>query len=314
MSNSLWLHELTACQTSFTVSLSLLRLMFIESVKPSSLLVLCHSLLLLPSMFPSIRVFSNESALWISWLKYWSLKLSFNISPPNEFSGLISFNIDWFYLLVNQGTFQSPQHNTTTSINFKLTNSLSFLVVYCGKVAFLLSRSQGISSHLEMIWCHRAFLVLLCWTSCSSRVGKVFEGNLWGFLKEVKPLVVFDGECGIDLNAGSSFISQDEGMSESPVETLEKALVLRLILTGGPTSLWYLERKAEFNASKGDDAWPLLKIDRDPNIYSDFLFLESHSVVYIFIKIYPFYRLFNLVAWNYSDYSLIILFLFFLKG
>ena len=241
------------------------------------------------------------------------MKLSFNISPPNKFSGLISFNIDWFYLLVDQGTFQSLlQHNTTTPINFKLANSLSFLV-YCGKVAFLLSRSQGISSHLEMIWCHRAFLDLLCWTSCSSRVGTVFAGNLWGFLKEVKPLV-FDGECGIDLNAGSSFISQDEGMSESPVETLEKALVLQLISTGGLTSLWHLERHAEFNASKGDDAWPLLKIDRDPNIYSDFLLIESHLVVYIFIKMYPFYRLFNLVAWNYSDYSLIILFLFFLKG
>ena len=68
------------------------------------------------------------------------------------------------------------------------------------------------------------------------------------------------------LNAGSSFISQDEGMFESPVETLEKALGPRLIWTGGLTSLWHLERKAEFNASKGDDARLLLKIDRNPNI------------------------------------------------
>ena len=68
------------------------------------------------------------------------------------------------------------------------------------------------------------------------------------------------------LNAGSSFISQDEGMSESPVETLEKALVPRLISTGGPTSLWHLERHGEFSASKGDDAWVFLQIDRNPNI------------------------------------------------
>ena len=69
-----------------------------------------------------------------------------------------------------------------------------------------------------------------------------------------------------DLNAGSSFISQDEGMSESPVQTLEKALVSRLITTGTPTSLWQLEGNAEFKTSKGDDAWLLLNLYRNPNI------------------------------------------------
>ena len=69
-----------------------------------------------------------------------------------------------------------------------------------------------------------------------------------------------------DLNSGSCFISQDEGMSESPVETLEKAIVLRLIWIGEITSLWYLERHTEFKASKGDDAWLFLKMDRNPNI------------------------------------------------
>ena len=92
----------TACQASlsFTISQSLLKLMSIESVMPSSHLVLCCPLLLLPSIFPSIRVFSAESALCIRWPKYWS----FSISPSKEYSGLISFRIDWFDLLAVQGT------------------------------------------------------------------------------------------------------------------------------------------------------------------------------------------------------------------
>ena len=77
---------------SFTIFSSLLKLMSIESVMPSNHLILCHPLLLMPSIFPSIRVFSNESALHIRWPKY----CSFSISPSNEFSGLISFRIDWF--------------------------------------------------------------------------------------------------------------------------------------------------------------------------------------------------------------------------
>ena len=81
---------------SFTISQSLLKLMSIESVMPFNHLILCHPLLLLPSTFPNIRVFSNELALLIRWLKYWS----FSISPSNEYSGLISFRIDWFYLLL----------------------------------------------------------------------------------------------------------------------------------------------------------------------------------------------------------------------
>ena len=81
---------------SFTISWSLLRLMAIELVVPSNYLILCHPLLLLPSVFPSIRVFSNKLALHIRWPKYWS----FSISPSNEYSELISFRIDWFDLLI----------------------------------------------------------------------------------------------------------------------------------------------------------------------------------------------------------------------
>ena len=96
-----------ACRASlsFTIFWSLLRLLLIESVMPSNHLVLCDSLLLLPSIFPSIRVFSNESALHIRWTKYWSF--SFSISPSNEYSGLISFSIAWFDLIAVQGTLKS---------------------------------------------------------------------------------------------------------------------------------------------------------------------------------------------------------------
>ena len=90
---------------SFTISWSLFKLMSIESVIPSNHLILCHSLLLLTSIFPSIRVFSSESVLRIRWPKYWSV--SFSTSLSNEYSGLISFRIDWFDLLGVQGTLRS---------------------------------------------------------------------------------------------------------------------------------------------------------------------------------------------------------------
>ena len=98
---------------SITNSQSLPKLMSIESVTPSNHLILCRPLLLLPSIFPSIRVFSNESVLHIRWPKYW--RFSFNISPSNEHSGLISFRIDWLDLLAIQGTLiQHP--NSKASI------------------------------------------------------------------------------------------------------------------------------------------------------------------------------------------------------
>ena len=90
---------------SITRSQSLLKLMSIESVMPSHHLIFCRPLLLLPSIFPSFRVFSNESALHSRWPKYWYF--SFNISPSNEYSGLISFRTDWFDLLEGQGTVRS---------------------------------------------------------------------------------------------------------------------------------------------------------------------------------------------------------------
>ena len=90
---------------SFTISQSLLKLMSIESVMPSNNIILCCPLLLLPSIFPSIRVFSNESVLCMRWPKYWIF--SFSISPSNEYSGLISFGMDWLDLLAVQGTLKN---------------------------------------------------------------------------------------------------------------------------------------------------------------------------------------------------------------
>jgi len=99
--------------------------MSIESVMLSNHLILCHPLLLLPSIFPSIRVFSSESALHIRWPKYWSF--SFSISPSNEYAGLISFRMDWLDLLAVQGTFESllQHHNSKASI---LWHSAFFMV------------------------------------------------------------------------------------------------------------------------------------------------------------------------------------------
>ena len=115
-----------ACQASlsFTISRSMLKLMSIESVIPSNHLILCHPLLHLPSIFPRIRVFSNESAFPIRWPKYWGFR--FSISPSSEYSVLISFRIDWFDLLAVQGTLEpslAPQ--------FKGISSLVFSLFYC---------------------------------------------------------------------------------------------------------------------------------------------------------------------------------------
>ena len=107
-----------ACQASLSITNSwrFLKLVSIESVMPSNHLILCHPLLPPASIFPSIRVFSNESALHIRWQKYWSF--SFSISPSNEYSGLISFMIDWLDLLAVQGTLKSilQHHSSKASI------------------------------------------------------------------------------------------------------------------------------------------------------------------------------------------------------
>ena len=118
----------TAAHQAFlyiTNSWSLLKLMSIELVMPSRHLILCHPLLLLPSMFPSIRVFSNESVLRIRWPKYWSF--SFSITPSNEYLGLISFKMDWLDLLAVQGT---DSQESSPAPQFKSINSSALGFLY----------------------------------------------------------------------------------------------------------------------------------------------------------------------------------------
>ena len=145
-------HATTACQASLSItsSRSLPKLMSIKSVMPSNHLILCHPLLLLPSIFPSIRVFSNESALCLRWPRYWSF--SFNISPFNEYSGLISFRMNWLDLLAVQGTLKSllQYHSSKASILWLLAFfivQLSHAYMTTGEtIAFIHGRPEKLIS------------------------------------------------------------------------------------------------------------------------------------------------------------------------
>ena len=173
-----------ACQASLSInnSCSIPKFMSIESVMPSNYLILCHPLLFLPSIPPSIRVFSNESALRIKRPKYWSF--SFSISPSNEYSGLISFRMDWFDLLAVQGTLKSllPHHSSKASI---LRHSAFFIVqlshpymttgktipltrwTFVGKVISLLFNKL---SRLVITFLPRSKWLLISWLQSSSAV------------------------------------------------------------------------------------------------------------------------------------------------
>ena len=133
---------IAACQASLSItnSRSSLKLMSIEAVMPSSHLILCRPLLLLPQIPPSIRIFSNESTLCMRWPKYWSF--SFSISPSSEYLGLISFRIDWLDLLAIQGTFKRllQHHNSKASIvqhSAFFTVQLSYPIMTPGKTIAL---------------------------------------------------------------------------------------------------------------------------------------------------------------------------------
>ena len=148
MTDSLWPQGLQHSRppVSITNSWSLLKLMSIESVMPSNHLILCHPFLLLPSIFPSIRVFPSESVLSIRWPQYWHF--SFRIRPSNEYSGLISFRIDWLDLLAVQETLKS-------------------LLQYH-------------SSKVSVLWCSACFMVQLSHPSMS--IGKTIALTRWTFV------------------------------------------------------------------------------------------------------------------------------------
>ena len=131
-----WIAALLA-SLSFFISRSLLKFMSIELVMPSSHLILCHPLLFLPSIFRSIKVFSNELALHIRWPDYWSF--SFSISPSNEYSVLISFRIDWFDHLAVKGTLKN--HLEDRSSKAPVLQRLAFIMVHLSYLTWLLEKS-----------------------------------------------------------------------------------------------------------------------------------------------------------------------------
>ena len=146
-----------------TNSQSLLKPMSIESAMPSNHLILCHSLLLLPSIFPSIRVFSNESALHIRWPRYWSF--SFNISPSNEYSELISFRMDWLDLLADNITFIYPLIHWWTLIFFCLLAIMesSAVINMCVHVLIWIPVFNSLGFIPGILWDHVPFLCLTFW-------------------------------------------------------------------------------------------------------------------------------------------------------
>jgi len=173
-----------ACQASLSItdSWSLFKLMSIESVMPSNYLILCCPLLLLPSIFPSIRIFSNESVLPIRWPKYWSF--SFSINPSNECSGLTSFSIDWFDLLAVQGTLKNllQHHSSKTSIlrcSAFFTVQLSHPYMTTEKTIALarwtfvdkvMSLLFNMLSRLDIGFLSRSKCLLISWSQSSSAV------------------------------------------------------------------------------------------------------------------------------------------------
>ena len=139
---------------SFTIPRSLLKLMCTESVMPSNHLILCHPLLLLPSIFPSIRVFSNESSLQLKWPKYWSF--SFSISPSNENPGFISFRMEWLDVLAVHGTLKNllQRHSSKVSVpqcSVFFTVQLSHPYVTTGKT-IALTRQTFVSKVMPLLF------------------------------------------------------------------------------------------------------------------------------------------------------------------
>ena len=170
---------------SITNSQNLLKLMCIELVMPSNHLILYCPLLLLPSIFPSIRVFSNESVLHIRWPKYWSF--SFSISPSSEYSGLISFRIDWFDLLAVQGILKSSPTPQFKSINSSLLNFLygptltsahdkvvSLLFNMLSRLVFLPRRK-----HLLILWLQSPSAVILEPKKIKSVTVSIVSPSIW---------------------------------------------------------------------------------------------------------------------------------------
>ena len=190
---------------SITKSRSLLKLMSIKSVMPSNHLILCHPLLFLSSVFPSIRIFSNKSVLRIRWPKYWSI--SFSISPSSEYSGLISFWIDWLDLLAVQGTLKSLlQHHTSKA---SVPHCSAFFIVQLshpymttGKtialtrwtfVAKVMSLLFNMLSRLAIIFLPRSKRLLISWLQSPSAV--ILEPKIIKLVTQLSPTLCDPMDC-----------------------------------------------------------------------------------------------------------------------
>ena len=197
---------------SITNSQSLLKFMSIKSVMPSNHLILCRPLLLPPSIFPSIRVFSSESVLYIRWPKYWSF--SFSISPSNEYSGLISFRMDWLDLLAVQGTLKSllQHHSSKASI---LWHSAFFIVqlshpyMTAGKtialtiwtfVSKVISLLFNMLSRLVIAFLPRSTCLLISWLQSPAAVILVSFVNIYFLMVAPRKYYVLYIERSIGLS------------------------------------------------------------------------------------------------------------------
>ena len=193
--NHVWLFAtpwIAACQASLSItnSWNSLKLMSIESVMPSSYLILCHLLLLLPPIPPSIRVFSNESTLHMRWPKYWIL--SFNISPSNEHPGLISFRMDWLDLLAVQGTLKSllQYHRSKTSIlrcSALFTVQLSHTYMSTGKNialgcfhVLIIVNSAGMNTGVHVSF----WITVFSGDMLSSGIPRSYGSSIFSFLRK----------------------------------------------------------------------------------------------------------------------------------
>ena len=185
MSDFLWPPWAAARQASLSItnSQSLLKLMSIESVMPSNHLILRHALLLQPSVFPNIKVFSNESALRIRWPKYWNF--SFNISPSTEYSGLICLRIDWLDLLVVQGTLKSsptPQFKSINSLVLSFLYSPTLISIHDHWKNHSLDLGRGVVKSILKVYLHVPGFSLHPLLTLFIIFKFLFSYSLWEFL------------------------------------------------------------------------------------------------------------------------------------
>ena len=201
VSSSLQTHRVQHTRLSFSISWSLLKLMCTESVMPSNHLILCCPLLLLSSIFPSIRVFSNESSLRITWLKYWS----FSINPSNEYSGLISFRIDWLDLLAVQGTLKSLlQHHSSKALVLwcsalliaSSSNWKKYSFDYTDLFGKVMSLLFNMLARFVIAFLPRSTPLLISWVQSCIYPFRIYWASLMGEILCFKPKLKW---CIIDL-------------------------------------------------------------------------------------------------------------------